>query len=542
MGEYTLSDYHERSKHRLDRYAPAPGRLDWATQPEAFRSFAGAGRIDLPLGADLLGTRFGDLRSGALPAPHEICLDSIAILFELSLGVSAWKSYGGVSWALRCNPSSGNLHPTEGYLVTGEMPGIEAGVYHYQSRDHALERRGEWVGAHAAPNDAFKAGFLIGLSSIHWREAWKYGMRAFRYCQHDCGHAIAAVSYAAAALGWRARLLATPSDAEIAALLGLERDQDFADAEREVPECLLWIGANDAEHSMPAPPGRWSGAANRLSTGHVDWEDIDYVARCTQKPRTAAMPEYAADGIGYSAMAARMPAFAQLEFSAARVIRQRRSAQSFDAKTSIGEQAFYAILDALLQRKSAAPWCAWPYRADVHPILFVHRVEGLEPGLYAFIRYPAALAELRAAMRSDWLWQKTGPASVPLYLLVACDLREVARSICCQQDIASDSCFALAMISRFDGARVEPWRYRTLHWECGMLGQTLYLEAEAAGVRGTGIGCFFDDEMHALLGLQGDAWQSLYHFTVGGALEDTRLTTLPAYGFKRPRPPASRIT
>ena len=38
-----------------------------------------------------------------------------------------------------------------------------------------------------------------------------------------------------------------------------------------------------------------------------------------------------------------------------------------------------------------------------------------------------------------------------------------------------------------------------------MIGQVLYLEAEAAGIRATGIGCFFDDEMHALLGLRGQA-------------------------------------
>ncbi|MGR9053408.1 MAG: nitroreductase, partial [Gammaproteobacteria bacterium] len=57
----------------------------------------------------------------------------------------------------------------------------------------------------------------------------------------------------------------------------------------------------------------------------------------------------------------------------------------------------------------------------------------------------------------------------------------------------------------------------------------LYLEAEAAGVRGTGIGCYFDDGVHEVLGLQDDAFQSLYHFTVGEPLEDTRLQTLPAY-------------
>ena len=62
-----------------------------------------------------------------------------------------------------------------------------------------------------------------------------------------------------------------------------------------------------------------------------------------------------------------------------------------------------------------------------------------------------------------------------------------------------------------------------------MIGQVLYLEAEAVGLRGTGIGCFFDDGMHSLLGLKHRRYQSLYHFTVGGPLEDERLTMLPAY-------------
>jgi len=57
----------------------------------------------------------------------------------------------------------------------------------------------------------------------------------------------------------------------------------------------------------------------------------------------------------------------------------------------------------------------------------------------------------------------------------------------------------------------------------------LYLEAEAAGVRGTGIGCYFDDGCHRLLGLTGGAWQDLYHFTVGSPIEDRRLRTLAPY-------------
>jgi hypothetical protein len=75
------------------------------------------------------------------------------------------------------------------------------------------------------------------------------------------------------------------------------------------------------------------------------------------------------------------------------------------------------------------------------------------------------------------------------------------------------------------------WAYRRLFWEAGLIGQVLYLEAEATGVQATGMGCYFDDLLHYGLGLDlnADDWQSLYHFTVGGAVEDRRLTTLPAY-------------
>ena len=80
-----------------------------------------------------------------------------------------------------------------------------------------------------------------------------------------------------------------------------------------------------------------------------------------------------------------------------------------------------------------------------------------------------------------------------------------------------------------------PCWYRRLFWESGVLGQMLYLEAEAAGIRSTGIGCYFDDVFHDLLGIQTDAFQSLYHFSVGGPIDDPRLTTLAPYFYREQR-------
>ena len=530
LPDSALIEYHQRSKHRLDRYAPGPGRLDWANQPDPFRRYADAPSIKLPLAADAWPTRYGTVRRGEPAAMQAFDLRSVALLFELSLGLSAWKSFGGNRWALRCNPSSGNLHPTEGYLVCPDLPGVEAGVYHYVSRDHALERRAALV-AHPGWSAAFAdGGIVLGLGSIYWREAWKYGMRAWRYCQHDCGHAIAALSYAAAALGWETQLLASAGDDLVSALLGLDREADRGDAEPEAPDVLLWIGqrgsAPQLEHVREAlREATWFGRANRLSAHHVPWPDIDAIHHATEKPATIEPPHYRPAPLPPPRDPALDPTFAT-------IARQRRSAVDFDGETHISDEAFFAMLDPLMVRPSTPPWNALATPPRVHVALMVHRVTGLDPGLYVFLRDPAVLSDFKSSMRPDWLWQKAGPEHLPLYLLLPHDLRAVARTICCHQDIAADSCFALGMLAHVELAHEEPWCYRHLFWECGMLGHALYLEAEAAGVRSTGIGCYFDDELHRLLGIGDDRWQSLYHFTVGGPINDTRLVTLPPYAFQ----------
>ena len=51
-------------------------------------------------------------------------------------------------------------------------------------------------------------------------------------------------------------------------------------------------------------------------------------------------------------------------------------------------------------------------------------------------------------------------------------------------------------------------------------------------VLATGISRYFDDPVHAAFGIVSREWQSFYHFTVGGPVEDGRLSTLPAYSFE----------
>ncbi|MGO8910794.1 MAG: SagB/ThcOx family dehydrogenase [Bradyrhizobium sp.] len=531
--------YHARTKHTLKRYAAGPETLDWDTQPNPFREFAGCARTDLELGADRLATSFAEARTPGSVSPVALTIESVSKLLELSLGLSAWKEYGPDRWALRCNPSSGNLHPTEAYILSRNVPGIVDGLHHYLSRDHVLELRCQTNNRSEAP-----ARLWVGLSSVQWREAWKYGERAFRYCQLDIGHALGALRYAAGALGWRASLVEDLESAELAALMGLDRAEAFSGVEAEDPELLIAVEAapsttTTAERGVPrageSDGNRWAGRANLLDPHPLyRWPAIEQVSQATR-----------GRGTGSSSDFAHYPPLPQKsQTRAADIILGRRSAQRFDSKFSMSADVFYSLLDGLLDR-SNAPWDLWNFAPCVHPVFFVHRVEGLDPGVYALPRHPAAAHTLREQLRGDFEWETPAntPAHLPFVRLLRTDCRIVARTMNCHQAIAADSCFALSMLCEFDSVvRANTWRYRQLHWEAGLLGHVLYLEAEAEGLRGTGIGCYFDDALHEILGVTNTKFQALYHFTVGRPLTDGRISTLPAYPGRRMQMPRETPT
>jgi SagB-type dehydrogenase family enzyme len=553
--------YHQETKHHFSRYARAPGAMDWANQPDPFRRFAGSPLFALPLlrpGDAPRSPPYAELfRPGAI-AGAPVSLHTLSRFFEYSLAVSAWKQAGEVRWALRTNPSSGNLHPTEGYLLAGKVPGLApfAALYHYAPREHALELRAALA---PASIDSLLQGFpphavLLGFASVNWRETWKYGERAFRYCQHDVGHAIGCARIAARTLGWRMQLLEDEADEAVAALLGVDRRGDFEGAEREHPDCLAVVWPADPGTSAPGEQTvrlplfvaadavresrrhRWHGKANRLSRDDpVRWPSIEQVELASRKPATGrTLIELPREN-----PAAVSPGAGPRPPSAAQLIRQRRSALAFDGRTAISADRFCAMLARVMPQadrdacRRPMPWDTLPWDPAIHLALFVHRVEGLVPGIYLLLRDPAKLDALRAAMHRQFAWTPApgGPAGLPLYLLEQGDARRLATHLSCRQDIAGDGAFSMGMIAEFEPSlrRRGPWFYRRLFWETGVIGQVLYLEAEAAGLRATGIGCFFDDPVHAVLGLDGGDFQSLYHFAVGAHVEDPRLTTLPPY-------------
>jgi SagB-type dehydrogenase family enzyme len=551
--------YHQQTKHEFNRFAKSLGYLDWANQPDPFRRFHGAPLISLPLltlDEEPLSPSYNVLFQASSIPSQPVTLKTLSRFFEYALSLTAWKEYNGTRWALRSNPSSGNLHPTEGYLFVGDLPqlSLEPGLYHYAPKEHGLEHR--W---HVSPDTAQLIlqnlpieGFLIGLTAIHWREAWKYGERAFRYCQHDTGHAIGTMRIAAATLGWNMVVLSGASDVTIERFLGLQREQDFHKSEREYPELLaaLWpknisppLNMNvafDNPSDQALLSGKWQGTANRLSKDEpVHWEIINAVAEASRK----STHESEIISFSSTSRAQSLPDDNENEPLAGKIIHQRRSAVSFDGHTSLSVDRFYSMLLRTMPHNELPfpnrpmPWDALPWSPTVHLALFVHRVDGLSAGMYWLNRnsHRRQVTDFQSNMHEQFVWSipDNCPSQLPLYLLEEGDTKDLAMQLSCGQEIARDSAFALGMVVEFDESleKFGPWMYKRLFWETGLIGQVLYLEAEAAGIRSTGIGCFFDDPVHRVLGFHPETkWQSLYHFTVGGPTDDGRLTTLPPYG------------
>lgn len=519
-----IRGYHARTKHAPNRYALGPAFLDWTSQPSPYKRFDGARLVELPLIEGPVDTFPG-------PASETAPLDcrSLGLFLELAFGLSAWKSVEGSTWAVRNNPSSGNLHPTEVYVLLNALEGAAdaACLFHYAPLAHGLEERATYHAAQIIEGE----GFLIALSAIPWRESWKYGERAFRYCQLDAGHALGAAAQAAAALGWRARAFASPSDGEIAALIGLDRADAFHRREEEHPDMLIWIATGDAVVDevdlgpLIDAPRDFRGVAGRLSEDHDGWPIIDRALRLCHKPHTAPVD---------TTPARPTPPFSGLPVG--HVIRSRRSVQRMDGVSTLPLDAFRHMLAATLP--GASPLLdAYPWPASLALVVFVHRVEGLTPGLYCLARDEGLGGRLRAAFSNEFEWTHAGIDDLPLFRLRAGAVDRDATRAACLQPISGKGSFSVAMIADFEKILSEEgaFAYRRIHWEAGLIGQALYLWATAVGLAGTGIGCFFDDEVHASLGLAGDdmQFQDVYHFTVGGAVEDARILTLPPYPEER---------
>jgi nitroreductase len=324
-------------------------------------------------------------------------------------------------------------------------------------------------------------------------------------------------------LGWSISLVDNCDIKDVDVLFGFDKKNRFHENEYEESDILLLISKDQTSTNkvklktiLQDKKTYNDTIANRLSPTHHNWEILDLINDATHFTPTSKLPLCPQSALHVSQENLRKPSGESKE-----IISKRRSAQMMDVNRSkITLEQFQIILQSVSHKE-----------ADIHLALFVHDVEGLQSGLYLYLRDLQDLQNLKENFDESFIWSEV---FAHLYLLKTGDYRAIAKSISCSQDIASDGAFSLGMIAKFASVLNEsnPQKYKELYYECGAIGQQLYLEATSLGLSATGIGCFLDDIMHKLLGLSDNNYQSFYHFTVGRAIIDARVQTQKPYLFR----------
>jgi len=488
----TWLEYHESTKHSPESLRRAAHVLDWANMPDPFRHYEGVPLLDLPADppvpdAPVLEVLRG--KSGTTFAVDGPTFLSQLLFYSAAISASKRVPSTGYRYALRVNPSSGNLHPTEFHFITRGLKDWADGLYHYRVASHMAEQRA--LGDFELKSMGGCGPIVFVLTSIAWREAWKYRARAYRYCLHDIGHAWQALTLAACAFGCESFAIGSFPDDELAQLCRVNED--------EWPMLIVSLNGQSIPVSkLDAGGAVWfGGQANQLSTETIVYPLIEKMHAATKLDRSRPTTESGSEPAGSGEVKLPPPAVSLRSFG--EVARARRSALDFrGGALTMSLTQLSAILDA----------CIWPFFADfaiarfVRLYLYAHRVDGLEPGVYRY-------------------W----PGTRELERIKSGDQRIAAAGLSLGQDLAGNACVAFSMIADLDRAtRINGARgYRYAHFEAGAIGHRMYLAAEALGLQATGIGAFFDELVHRYLGLKPSNGQVVYHFAIGHAVPDPRL-------------------
>jgi SagB-type dehydrogenase family enzyme len=465
--------YHLQTRHFPNKFANSPGYLDWANQPNPYKSYYKAKKIPLKITNEL------NLTYEKLYLKNEkkeFNLNTISKFFELSLSLSAIKEYYTSKWAVRINPSSGNLHPEESYIV------FNKGVYHFNVKEFSLEEIAK------SEEALVENGFIFVLTSIPLRETWKYGERALRYCLLDSGHAIASARFASNLLGWKMEII-NEDENKLKKIIGLDK-QKFYKNEEEIFEAAFYV-YGDKKPVLDTE--KFKNLTFNLDYSPLAKESVrwDIVFETNLQAKSTPNPKFINAPISFSPSS----------FLAEEIIKNRRSALGFIPEF-IKKEDFFDILDKTLPR-NLPPFDTKASLNKIDFVIFVNRVDGIKSGIYYYERKNAKLTQIEKG-----------------------DFSEAAKFISCMQDLGKNSAFSIFMI--IDKNEIKNnGDYKFAMFEAGMIGEILYLEAEAKNLRGCGIGCFFDDLVSIEI-LNNPDILTLYGFSVGKPLIDERIIPIKA--------------
>ena len=474
--------YHDGTKHSSWSIHNDPHYLDYGNQPLPFKIYSDLEPVALP--RDLAPPGVPALSSiSAMPSQQQgdclLDLRTLASIFHFSAGITKRGDYPGGEILFRAAACTGALYHIELYLVCGNLPDLDAGVYHLGVHDFSLRRLRE--GDHRStlveatgnePAMAHAPAILI-CTGVFWRNAWKYRARTYRHCFWDNGTILANLLAISAAHQVPARVVTGFVDMSVNRLLSL-------DTQKEVALSLVPLGCRDGDLAGEPP----DSPVLILETAPLSRTEVDYPAiREMHQASSLTTEQQAAASRGNTPMpvipepTGRLFPLQQLSDESIpgeaidRVIVRRGSSRRF-VRQSISFEQLSTMLDRAT-RGVAADFLSPAEATLIHLYLIVHAVDGLPSGAYVYHRDKNALELLKEG-----------------------DFRQVAGYLGLQQEIPADASvdvFALTdlnpILKRYGNRG-----YRHAQLEAAIIGGKIYLAAYALGLGASGL-TFFDDEV-----------------------------------------------
>ena len=418
-------DFHEATKYRIiDRgdgqfegvmgippdLQPSLGEQSPDNEPHPFKVYTDLDTIELPNEFESFNMPL--LEAIAMSGAEESLsatpdLASLARVSLLSNGILKRGSHGtGREIFYRAAGGTGARYHLELYYVTGDMEGLDAGVYHYAADTHSLRplRSGDFRGAvveatGAEPSVASAPALLIATSTF-WRNAWRYKERAYRHTYWDLGTTLGNILAVATAENLQSKVVLGFDDAAINHLLGV-------DGQREAAVAIVPLGGSSRPGASPEVSAI-NHDVQPVSNGELDfpliWEmhaesslssgsdAAEWRSRRVERP--------AEDEAGDQIALHPIPDGNLPSTSVDRTIRRRRSTRHYTRDEAIPFDSFSTMLDRASQ--PIAFDCIDPdAHSFVDPYLIVNLVDGIEPGSYALhpergMLEPLASSDFRA--------------------------------------------------------------------------------------------------------------------------------------------------
>ncbi len=501
--------YHNETKHSYQSVRGDSHPLDWRNQPLLFKVYPKLDPIALP--RDVAPTGVAALSAiSTVPAKSESSavpdINALALLLHFSAGVTKEKRYpGGETFLFRAAACTGALYEFELYLVCGDLPGLEGGVYHFGVADFSLRklRQGDWRGvltdATGGEPAIVCAPLAIICAGTYWRNAWKYRERTYRHFGWDNGTILANLLAMCTALQLPAKVVAGFVDAKVNRLLGL-------DTQREVAFSMVAVGRTRGE--PPSPPAEMQPLS--LETVPLSRKEVDYPAM--REMHTASSLSSAEEVRAWRGKAPTKPPPAakghitRLEplsdgeippDNIEQVILRRGSTRSF-----VREPITLAQLSTLLDRATRGVPADFldPVGAQLNDLyLIVNSVEGLTAGAYLFRREEESLELLKEG-----------------------DFRDRAAYLGLEQELPGDASVAVFFLADMRPIleRFGNRGYRATQLEAGILGGKLYLAAYAQHLGATGL-TFFDEDVISFFSPHAAGKSAIFLTAVGRSVRRT---------------------